>query len=87
MGKTKTVGRSAALVRAEHGGAPVALTKQERGVLDEPRTIHLFVQYESHQDFTYLGPVKYVSHEGEEPLRVRFQLEQPLTEALWKMWR
>ena len=35
MGKTKTVGRSAALVRAEHGGAPVALTKQERGVLDE----------------------------------------------------
>jgi hypothetical protein len=36
MGKTKTTkSRSAALVRAEHGGAPVHLTKEERGVLDE----------------------------------------------------
>ena len=36
MGKTKTTkSRSAALVRAEHGGGPVRLTKAERGVLDE----------------------------------------------------
>ena len=36
MGKTKTTrSRSAALVRAEHGGAPVHLTKAERGVLEE----------------------------------------------------
>ena len=57
-----------------------------RGVDGEPRTIHLFVQYESHQDFTYLGPVKYIGHEGEKPMRVRFELQEPLTEALWKMW-
>ena len=57
-----------------------------RGVIDTPRTIHLFVQYESHQKFTYLGPVTYVSHEGEKPMRVRFALQQPLPEPLWKMW-
>ena len=57
-----------------------------RGADGEPRIIHLFVQYESHQDFTYLGPVKYQNHEGEKPMRVRFELQQPLTEALWKMW-
>ena len=50
------------------------------------KTIHLFVQYELDQDFTYLGPVKYIGHEGEKPMRVRFELQEPLTEALWKMW-
>ena len=36
MGKTKTTkSRSAALVRAEHGGGPLHLTKAERSVLDE----------------------------------------------------
>ncbi len=51
-----------------------------------PRTIHLFVQYESHQPLTYLGPVKYVSHEGDKPMRVHFELQQALPETLWKMW-
>ena len=50
------------------------------------RAIHLFVQYDSHQPFTYLGPVRYLAHEGEKPMRVRFELEQELPEALWKMW-
>jgi len=57
-----------------------------RGIEGEARTIHLFVQYEFHQTFTYLGPLKYVRHEGEKPMRVRFELQQPLTEALSKMW-
>lgn len=57
-----------------------------RGVDGEPRTVHLFVQYESHQKLTYLGPVRYLGHEGEKPMRVRWELRQPLPEALWKMW-
>ena len=56
------------------------------GHAKEGRTVHLFVQYDSHQDFTYLGAVRYESHEGEKPMRVRFALEQTLPEALWKMW-
>jgi hypothetical protein len=52
----------------------------------EGRTVHLFVQYDSHQDFTYLGTLKYLGHEGETPMRVRFQLGQALPETLWKMW-
>ncbi len=56
------------------------------GHTKEGRTVHLFVQYDSHQDFTYLGTVKYLSHEGQEPMRVRFELDQALPENLWKMW-
>ena len=56
------------------------------GHAKEGRLVHLFVQYDSHQDFTYLGTAKYVSHESEEPMRVRFELEQPLPENLWKLW-
>lgn len=52
----------------------------------ERRTLHLFVQYDSHQNFTYLGPVTYRSHEGDKPMRVRFALAEPLPPALWKMW-
>ncbi len=32
--------------------------------------------------FTYVGTVKYVSHEGEEPMRVRFEFQQPLPDNL-----
>lgn len=56
------------------------------GHAKEGRTVHLFVQYDSHQDFTYLGAVKYLGHEGEAPMRVRFELEQALPETLWKIW-
>ena len=52
----------------------------------EGRTVHLFVQYDSHQDFTYLGPVRHMDHEGETPIRVRFELSQPLPSPLWKLW-
>lgn len=50
------------------------------------RTIHLFIQYDSRQSFTYLGPVAYRRHEGERPMRVRFTLQQTLPDALWRMW-
>ena len=52
----------------------------------EGRTIHLFVQYDSHQLFSYLGAVKYVDHEGETPMRVRFELSEALPTPLWKLW-
>jgi superfamily II DNA or RNA helicase/diadenosine tetraphosphate (Ap4A) HIT family hydrolase len=52
----------------------------------ENRTVHLFVQYDSRQAFSYLGVVKYLGHEGEAPIRVRFELEHALPETLWKMW-
>jgi hypothetical protein len=56
------------------------------GHAQENRTAHLFVQYDSRQAFFYLGAVKYLCHEGEAPMRVRFELEHALPEALWKMW-
>jgi superfamily II DNA or RNA helicase/diadenosine tetraphosphate (Ap4A) HIT family hydrolase/SOS-response transcriptional repressor LexA len=57
-----------------------------QGIKGEERAIHLFVQYDSHQPFTYLGAVSYLGHEGEKPMRVRFALQQALPEALWRMW-
>jgi superfamily II DNA or RNA helicase len=54
--------------------------------LADQRTIHLFVQYDSHQKFTYLGPVRYQGHEGEAPMRVRLELDQALPETLWRLW-
>ena len=56
------------------------------GQAAEGRSVHLFVQYDKDQKFSYLGRLKYVSHEGETPMRVRFELEQPLPSALWKIW-
>ena len=67
-------------------GASSLKGRRIRGIAGKPQTIHLFVQYESHRAFTYLGPVRYIDHEGEKPMRVRFELGQPLTEALWKIW-
>jgi hypothetical protein len=56
------------------------------GHKQEKRKLHLFVQYDSHQNFAYLGEVTYLSHEGETPMRVRFELQQSLPENLAKMW-
>lgn len=56
------------------------------GHATEQRTIHLFVQYDSHSPFTYVGPVAYVSHEGEAPLQVEFTLAHPLPDQLWRLW-
>jgi len=67
-------------------GADGAKGRRIRGADGEPRTIHLFVQYDSHSTFTYLGPVKYLSHEGDRPMHVRFALGKPLPSDLWKIW-
>jgi len=56
------------------------------GHIAEQRTLHLFVQYDSHQRFTYLGPVTYVDHDGDAPMHVRLHLGQPLPENLWRAW-
>jgi hypothetical protein len=56
------------------------------GHAQEGRSVHLFVHYDSDQKFSYLGRVNYVSHEGEAPMRVRFELEQPLPSTVWKIW-
>ncbi len=56
------------------------------GHVREGRQLHLFVKYDSDQDFIYLGTVLYRSHEGEKPMRVMFTLDQPLPETLWKIW-
>ena len=32
--------------------------------------------------FTCLGPVRYVSHEGNRPMQITWELEHPLPEAL-----
>jgi len=52
----------------------------------EGRTLHLFVRYDSKQVFTYLGPVEYLSHEGEAPMHCRLRLETPLPEPLYRLW-
>lgn len=52
----------------------------------EGRSIHLFVRYDSTQAFTYLGPVEYLSHEGEAPMHCRLRLETPLPEPLYRLW-
>lgn len=48
----------------------------------------LFVREEAKRDglsmpFTYLGPVRYVSHEGSRPMSITWRLDTPMPTALW----
>jgi len=52
----------------------------------EGRGIHAFVRYDRHHPFTYVGPVDYLSHEGEAPMHCRLRLETPLPDALFRIW-
>ncbi len=56
------------------------------GHVQERRTVHMFARYDSHQDFRYLGPVTYVTHEGDAPMQVRWRLHVALPDALFKLW-
>ena len=52
-------------------------------------TILLFVrEYKQKNDFTapydFLGPAKYVKHEGSRPMSITWELEYPLPAHLWK---
>jgi hypothetical protein len=51
------------------------------------RVIHLFARLLDKQPLIYCGPVHYVRHEGERPMRVLFELERRLPEGLWRVWR
>lgn len=56
------------------------------------RTIHLFVRYETKDEagksepYVYCGTLQYLRHEGELPMRVWFRLDEPLPEALLRVW-
>jgi len=58
----------------------------------EGRSIHLFVRYNTKdadgkgEPFVYCGTVRALRHEGNEPVRVWFELHQPLPDALWRVW-
>lgn len=64
----------------------MAKGKRIMGHRAEGRTLHLFARYDSHHPFTYLGPVEYLSHEGEAPMHCRLRLETALPEALYRLW-
>ena len=58
----------------------------------EGRRIHLFVRYNPKtpegmgEPFTYCGTVTYDRHEGEEPIRVWFRMDEPLPKRLFHAW-
>jgi hypothetical protein len=58
----------------------------------EGRTIHLFARYQAKkgkkpEDFVYCGPLHYQRHEGSKPIRIWFELERPLPDRLYRLWR
>jgi hypothetical protein len=56
------------------------------------RTVHLFVRWHNKtteqkgEPFVYCGPLRYVRHEGSEPMRVWWAVERPLPQGLWLAW-
>ena len=58
----------------------------------EGRSIHLFVRYHTKnatgksEPFVYCGTLQYRRHESEKPIRVWFDLDNPLPKELWKTW-
>ncbi|WP_067796527.1 DUF3427 domain-containing protein [Actinomadura formosensis] len=41
-------------------------------------TVHLFIREQQEDPYDYAGPMKYVSHEGERPMRILWELAHPL---------
>lgn len=58
----------------------------------EGRHIHLFVRYHARdaagkgEPYVYCGTVRPLRHAGEAPIRVWFNLDQPLPRELWQVW-
>jgi hypothetical protein len=56
------------------------------------RTIHLFIRYhgktaeQKGEPFVYCGTVQYRRHQGEAPIRVWFDLDEPLPPDLYRAW-
>lgn len=44
----------------------------------------LFVRKQKNQQLHFLGPVRYVSHEGNRPMSITWQLECPMPAALYQ---
>lgn len=81
LSRTEFQWESQASTKAEH-----LKGRRITGHEAEGRAIHLFVEYDSHQNFTYMGTVKFLGREGEAPMRVRFKLQTALPDTLWKLW-
>ena len=69
--------------------------KRGRAIIDhtaQDRTIHLFVRFhgktkdQQGEPFVYCGPVKYLRHQGEKPMRVWFELAEALPRDLYRAW-
>lgn len=74
----------------ESQASTVASHKKGKRIINparDGRSIHLFVRYSDDEQFVYCGRVRYKKHEGEAPIRVWVELERPLPEGLWRLWR
>ena len=56
-------------------------------------SVHLFVRTDKKgatgeaSPFLYLGPARYVSHEGERPIRIIWRLDTPMPEEIFELYR
>lgn len=57
---------------------------------NEGKTILLFVR-ESKKDadgftqgYVFIGPAKYIEHEGSKPMSIKWELKEPMPHYLWK---
>lgn len=67
-----TVGKS--YIHQESIGKEILLFIRET-----PRT-----SYKSTQGFVFIGPTKYVSHKGSKPMSIKWKLQEPIPNYLWK---
>ncbi|MCZ2397270.1 MAG: DUF3427 domain-containing protein [Chitinophagales bacterium] len=40
--------------------------------------------YKSTQGYVFIGPARYVSHEGSKPMSIKWELTKPIPDFLWK---
>lgn len=60
-----------------------------RRYLESPRTgyrLYLFVRTDTDAPFAFVGPVHYVSHEGDRPIAITWRLETPLPAVLYQRY-
>jgi len=46
-------------------------------------SFYLFVRTDNQSPYAFLGPVRYVSHEGDRPIQIEWQLETPMPARLF----
>jgi Domain of unknown function (DUF3427) len=52
--------------------------------VDRGSTVHLFLRENKGDPYTYAGPMKYRSHEGERPMRIRWELAHELPADIFR---